>query len=971
MAPRAQVGVPIDPMDDASVNYERARKREREHEQAARRTSHGPTHHHHHHGGRLAIIVTAGVVCLFIFLIVGVALTSTTVDADDDTDTHVIYVPAPVAPATAALRSPDDTFVFRTNQVPPQQQQQYQPSEAQPHTREVARVAPPTCPPSEIPEIDRVTGAPTGACRSQIHAPNGTHAAMVDLRADPRANYYRYASGAWLDAVPAGSSRFFGFAAQANEATLADVLDVSEANTWSPTPLGQFIRSCLAHYSSWQADADAARAHEAAQIAAIDDDVAQLAALVPIVVPTSSGTTSVFDVLAATARWHQIGYASPLAMAGVNSPVAMRRLVWLVEAPAADPLEFVDPSQRVALVQLILRDFDVLGTPADPATSTFANQATAVVKLCAMLVSSANNDYANVNMREYVARYYTTHAFSRTELQRQTPHLRWDSLAHEMAETSGLTDTQSAAFASASTSNDYWIWDTQQLATLDAAVRQFSITEWRAFFAFIARLSVLDQLPHLFPSGPENSGLSSQATGSSSASASASASTDTLSGTVSSPSMRNSVTAHVRRPDHHAGTHVGLPAEHTTSPRPHNHHPAWRSHRVRAWPGLSNLLSAAKTSRIVDGVAAAGGPSITSSQTYGSAEPSGAFSTLEPHEIARRAARDYCESQAALYVPELLDETFTRAVLTDIKQAQVRKIVTDVRDGVAAFYANAGFISRAGRQAIATKLASVRIRVGTPVYRDSLAGGPYGAVMLNENYCANTRKVRMAASRFALLRTIVPFDVWQDSSPFGMPSHVVNAYCDPREQTISILSGITTKPFDGNTVQPYSDASLLAGLGAIVGHELEHLLDANGRMFDDGGALTVWLSVADARPLVELDEWIIEAYAVKLPFTNELARSRLQVGEAAADIIGLHAAYLALVRRTGGAPSPASIAEFCLFYAQMWATAEDARTVAAKNAADPHPIPEVRVVKAISTLPAWSLLYGKMLPTNRPRLLRQ
>lgn len=875
-----------------------------------------PAHAHVHKSGYRQYIgdYSDSTLCI-VFAVVAIALTTLVVAvllSDSTSDGHAVHVIIDPAPLVSPIAPANG--VFRTDDGP----RSVDVDASQGNAAVVATPSLPvvTCPPSEQPERDPATGHVTGRCKATIRAPNGTHPDMVDWSVVPKANFYRFGSGAWINAAPAGSSRFFQVASEHNTAVWSDLIDVAVANTINPLPLGSFMQSCLRQHANFAIDAKRARLADLASFAAIDADVALL----------STGSEDRFDVMRAIATWHQRGHMTPFHFSSTASLVQSKQLVLFIESLDYNVLDSIPEAEQADAVGALLANYDADGRPiASPAQQHVKT----VIQISKLLVSRASRDFSSVDLPEYVRRYYSTHTFTPAELAKHFAVLNWRSFFGSVALASQLSADDTREWLNWIGQTDVWIWDTEQMAILDASVRQFSIEEWKAYFLFLARIGMGDVVSTLW----SDAGVKFVAR-----------------------------SASALRPSHHANEHIGQHRPTRAGVKPTNAHLLWRQAPlsiVRAAYGAVELVH----------VDARDGPSTSSSDLGPDDSSSGsAFSTLDPHELVHQGARDFCEEQAHMYLPTLIDDMVARAVLTDAKRTEIHAVVTDLIESYVKYVQLVPGLSVAGRAALVSHFRETVIRVGNADFSQIRGGEPYAGLLFTGDYWQNVLAGRAATARHEVQRCSAPFVAWQKSVPLSMAGIAVNAYCNVRDQTITLLPGILLKPFVGNSELAYSDASLFAGIGAIVGHELWHLVDAHGRIFDNGGSLLPWLPLADNKVFDEYDNWIIATYAVALPITGEIARSRQQVGEAAADVMGLTASYAALAAR--GSPSTQSNYEFCLFYAQMWASVETADSVHARNVDDPHPVGEVRVNMATRALPVWAGLFGKQLLVDRPRMLR-
>ena len=143
-------------------------------------------------------------------------------------------------------------------------------------------------------------------------------------------------------------------------------------------------------------------------------------------------------------------------------------------------------------------------------------------------------------------------------------------------------------------------------------------------------------------------------------------------------------------------------------------------------------------------------------------------------------------------------------------------------------------------------------------------------------------------------------------SPFSMPLHVVNAFYQPERDTITLLPGILLPPFYSPV---YDDVSNQAGLGMVAGHEFLHGNDKDGHYYGASGRLggNTW-TAHDERAFEAHGDCIAAGYTAPsvCGYNASVAGYRSYghqvLGEAAADLGGLRAAYGVFVRNSGGRP---------------------------------------------------------------------
>ncbi len=164
-------------------------------------------------------------------------------------------------------------------------------------------------------------------------------------------------------------------------------------------------------------------------------------------------------------------------------------------------------------------------------------------------------------------------------------------------------------------------------------------------------------------------------------------------------------------------------------------------------------------------------------------------------------------------------------------------------------------------------------------------------------------------------------------------------------------------------------------IGVVIGHELTHGFDDQGRRYDGEGNLRDWWTPADAKSFESRADCIANEYGGFSPVPGVKLNGKLTLGENAADNGGIHLAYMALMDRLAGHVLPKQDGftpqqQFFLGYAQIWCentTEQSARLSAATN---PHSPGEFRVNGVLQNLPefeqAFSCKIGDPMVSSEP-----
>jgi putative endopeptidase len=208
-----------------------------------------------------------------------------------------------------------------------------------------------------------------------------------------------------------------------------------------------------------------------------------------------------------------------------------------------------------------------------------------------------------------------------------------------------------------------------------------------------------------------------------------------------------------------------------------------------------------------------------------------------------------------------------------------------------------------------------------------------------------------------------------DRAEWTMTPPTVNAYYDPSQNNINFPAGILQPPFFSNNA---GNAINYGAIGAIVGHELTHGFDDQGRQYDADGNLRDWWTAEDEKRFKEQADCFVKEYSGFSPVPGVNLNGELTLGENTADNGGIRLAYMALLDDLAKKDTPLGLKvdgysqsqQFFLGYAQDWC--ENVRPEAARLAAqtDPHSPPEFRVDGVVSNMPQFGEVFGCKPPSR-------
>ena len=200
-----------------------------------------------------------------------------------------------------------------------------------------------------------------------------------------------------------------------------------------------------------------------------------------------------------------------------------------------------------------------------------------------------------------------------------------------------------------------------------------------------------------------------------------------------------------------------------------------------------------------------------------------------------------------------------------------------------------------------------------------------------------------------------------DKDEWLMTPQTVNAYYMPTTNEICFPAAILQPPF----FYPEGDDAINYGaIGVVIGHEMTHGFDDQGRQFDKDGNLNDWWTAADAEAFQERAEKLVEHYSSKIVLDTVHANGRYTLGENIADQGGLRIAYTALKTAEKENPYTENIdgftpdQRFYLAYARLWATNIRDEEILRLTKIDPHSLGKWRVNAALQNIDSFYDAFG-------------
>lgn len=229
------------------------------------------------------------------------------------------------------------------------------------------------------------------------------------------------------------------------------------------------------------------------------------------------------------------------------------------------------------------------------------------------------------------------------------------------------------------------------------------------------------------------------------------------------------------------------------------------------------------------------------------------------------------------------------------------------------------------------KLAAFTVKIGYPdKWRDYS-----GLEIKDDSYWANVRRSNI----FDMAYQLADVDKPVDKSRWHMNPQTVNAYYNPTTNEICFPAAILQPPF----FNPDADDAVNYGaIGVVIGHEMTHGFDDQGRNYDKDGNLIDWWTAEDAVRFTERADKLVDQYDQIIVIDTLHANGRFTLGENIADHGGLLVAHQAYLNSLKGKETPAPIdgftneQRFFLGYATLWGQNIRPEEIRRRTKIDPH-----------------------------------
>jgi predicted metalloendopeptidase len=279
---------------------------------------------------------------------------------------------------------------------------------------------------------------------------------------------------------------------------------------------------------------------------------------------------------------------------------------------------------------------------------------------------------------------------------------------------------------------------------------------------------------------------------------------------------------------------------------------------------------------------------------------------------------------------EALGKLYVADYFPPESKARMLELVNNLKAALADRIKTLEWMDEPTKQEALKKLAAFAVKIGYPdKWRD------YSALKIDRGpYVLNAARAEM----FEVDRELKKIGKPVDRSEWGMTPPTVNAYYNPKMNEIVFPAGILQPPFFNPNAD---DAINYGGIGAVIGHEMTHGFDDQGRQYDAEGNLRDWWSPESAAKFKERSNAIVQQYAEYEPIKGLHINGELTQGENIADLGGIKIAYAALQKAIAGKAQQkidgfTPEQRFFLGWAQVWRANIRDEALKLRLNTDPH-----------------------------------
>jgi len=278
----------------------------------------------------------------------------------------------------------------------------------------------------------------------------------------------------------------------------------------------------------------------------------------------------------------------------------------------------------------------------------------------------------------------------------------------------------------------------------------------------------------------------------------------------------------------------------------------------------------------------------------------------------------------------------------DAKERMI-KLVENLRTSLGERIKNLDWMAPETKAKALEKLNAINVKIGYPdKWRD------YSKLDIKDDaYVLNI----IRSNQFEISYNLNKINKPVDKGEWFMSPQTVNAYYSPDMNEIVFPAAILQPPF---FFMHGDDAVNYGAIGVVIGHEMTHGFDDEGRKFDKVGNLTDWWTPEDSKRFDEKTKILADQYSSFVVIDTVHANGKLSLGENIADLGGLNISYQAFKsanKETGKIDGFTPDQRFFLAYAHVWASNIRDKEILRRTKEDVHSLGRFRVIGPLRNLP--------------------
>jgi endothelin-converting enzyme/putative endopeptidase len=317
-----------------------------------------------------------------------------------------------------------------------------------------------------------------------------------------------------------------------------------------------------------------------------------------------------------------------------------------------------------------------------------------------------------------------------------------------------------------------------------------------------------------------------------------------------------------------------------------------------------------------------------------------------------RARWKRCVAAADSDLPEALGRKYVELTFGAEGKQRTLELVHNLTKAMAQDIRALDWMTPETKKKAEEKLQAISNKIGYPEkWKD------YATLKIDKNDALGNS---LRSNEYQLRERIEKIGKPVDTKEWFMSPPTVNAYYNPLQNNINFPAGILQPPFFETKMD---DAVNYGAIGAVIGHEMTHGFDDQGRQFDAKGNLADWWTEQDAKEFKKRADCIEKEYSSFIAVDDLHVNGKLTLGENVADNGGLRIAYMALMNDIGKRTLPkidgyTPEQRFFLGFGQIWCQRITDASTRLRTQTDPHSPAKYRVNGTVSNMPEFQKAFS-------------